>query len=103
MAKRIKRELPKVTELLEEKLKQWLEDHDEDFFYEEEAYSVRMEQQETEWVNFKDELEQERKRKKNKQGEDSKDKQPNRQRPFAENRAKGNRGAGLKKVPSSRF
>lgn len=104
MAKRIKRELPKVTDMLEEKLKQWEDDHDEEFLYDGEAYSKRMEQQEADWLQFKDELEQERKRKKNKQADDPKEKYFHRNRPFAENRpVKGARGAGLKKAPSTRF
>jgi Ase1/PRC1/MAP65 family protein len=64
MARRIKKELPRLTEVLEEKLRDWKQSHGEDFLYQgRQAYLELMEQQEDEWQRYK-ELELQRKLKK---------------------------------------
>ncbi len=53
MARRIKKELPKLTTLLNEKLGEWKETHNEDFQYHGEIYSETMIRQEEEWLEYK--------------------------------------------------
>jgi protein regulator of cytokinesis 1 len=53
MARRIKRDLPKLTELLVEKLHEWKETHDEDFQFGGEVYLDAMDRQEEEWDEYK--------------------------------------------------
>ena len=53
MARRIKRELPRLTKLLEDKLREWKEENGEDFQYRGEVYLDTMERQEEEWNNYK--------------------------------------------------
>jgi protein regulator of cytokinesis 1 len=53
MARRIKKELPKLTKLLYEKLAEWNQDHEEDFQYNGEVYNDVMARQEQEWVAYK--------------------------------------------------
>lgn len=53
MAKRIKKELPKLTKMLQEKLEEWKNDNGESFQYNGEDYSDEMERQEQEWVDYK--------------------------------------------------
>ncbi|KAG7362213.1 microtubule associated protein MAP65/ASE1 family protein [Nitzschia inconspicua] len=53
MARRIKRDLPKLTKLLEEKLDEWKESNGEDFLYNGEIYAETMERQEEEWQEYK--------------------------------------------------
>jgi Ase1/PRC1/MAP65 family protein len=57
MARRIKRDLPKLTELLNEKLDQWRKEHGEHFEYSRagETYLAVMERQEQEWNAYKEE------------------------------------------------
>ena len=57
MARRIKRDLPKLTELLNEKLDQWRKEHGEHFEYSRagETYLAVMERQELEWNAYKEE------------------------------------------------
>eukprot|EP00545_Synedropsis_sp_CCMP1620_P011432 CAMPEP_0119007448 /NCGR_PEP_ID=MMETSP1176-20130426/3018_1 /TAXON_ID=265551 /ORGANISM="Synedropsis recta cf, Strain CCMP1620" /LENGTH=619 /DNA_ID=CAMNT_0006959605 /DNA_START=306 /DNA_END=2162 /DNA_ORIENTATION=- len=54
MAKRIKRELPKLSSMLEDKLVEWKKEHGESFQYGGEVYLEVMEQQEVEWKNYKE-------------------------------------------------
>jgi Ase1/PRC1/MAP65 family protein len=54
MAKRIKRDLPKLTKMLQEKLKQWKDQHGEDFHYNSEVYTDAMKRQEDEWAMYKE-------------------------------------------------
>ena len=63
MARRIKRDLPRLTELLIEKLAEWKEKNGEDFQHSGEDYLVIMDRQEEEWNQYKAE-EQQRKLKK---------------------------------------
>jgi protein regulator of cytokinesis 1 len=53
MARRIKRDLPKLTEMLAEKLHEWKETHAEDFQFGGEVYLAVMDQQEEEWDDYK--------------------------------------------------
>lgn len=53
MARRIKKELPKLTILLEEKLEEWKETHNEDFLYHGEIYAETMSKQNDEWMEYK--------------------------------------------------
>jgi Ase1/PRC1/MAP65 family protein len=53
MARRIKRDLPKLTKLLMEKLDEWKESNGEDFLYNGEIYVEAMERQEQEWMDYK--------------------------------------------------
>ncbi|GAX13755.1 hypothetical protein FisN_30Lh041 [Fistulifera solaris] len=53
MARRIKRELPRLTELLVEKLIEWKDLNGEDFQYRGEKYLDLMERQEEEWNQYK--------------------------------------------------
>lgn len=63
MARRIKRELPKLTALLEEKLQEWKENHGEEFQLHGQGYSEIMERQEEEWANYKNSLSLQKKKK----------------------------------------
>jgi protein regulator of cytokinesis 1 len=53
MARRIKRDLPRLTELLTEKLHEWKENNDEDFQYHGEVYLAVMDRQEEQWNQYK--------------------------------------------------
>lgn len=53
MAKRIKKELPRLTSLLIEKLDEWKELHQEDFVYESESYLETIDRQEEQWNQYK--------------------------------------------------
>eukprot|EP00339_Tiarina_fusa_P022061 CAMPEP_0117027810 /NCGR_PEP_ID=MMETSP0472-20121206/20284_1 /TAXON_ID=693140 ORGANISM="Tiarina fusus, Strain LIS" /NCGR_SAMPLE_ID=MMETSP0472 /ASSEMBLY_ACC=CAM_ASM_000603 /LENGTH=621 /DNA_ID=CAMNT_0004735139 /DNA_START=83 /DNA_END=1948 /DNA_ORIENTATION=+ len=53
MARRIKKELPKLTSLLQEKLEEWKQDHGEDFQYNGDLYNDVMVRQEDEWMEYK--------------------------------------------------
>ncbi|VEU41202.1 unnamed protein product [Pseudo-nitzschia multistriata] len=53
MARRIKKELPKLTKMLQEKLNEWKESHGEDFQYQGQIYFDVMEQQDAEWAEYK--------------------------------------------------
>jgi Ase1/PRC1/MAP65 family protein len=63
MARRIKRDLPRLTEILIEKLSEWKSIHREDFLFEGAVYLDTMNRQEDDWHLYKA-LEQERKQKK---------------------------------------
>jgi protein regulator of cytokinesis 1 len=55
MARRIKKDLPRLTEMLEEKLHEWKQTNGEDFLYQgRQAYLELMEQQEDEWQRYKE-------------------------------------------------
>mmetsp|Transcript_38429 Transcript_38429/g.57590 ORF Transcript_38429/g.57590 Transcript_38429/m.57590 type:complete len:658 (-) Transcript_38429:662-2635(-) len=54
MSRRIKRDLPKYTEILERKLREWQTTHTEEFMYKGEPYLDVMKQQEEEWRRYKD-------------------------------------------------
>jgi protein regulator of cytokinesis 1 len=54
MARRIKRDLPKLTKLLEDKLREWKEESGEDFQLRGEIYAEVMERQEEEWAQYKE-------------------------------------------------
>lgn len=53
MARRIKRDLPRLTELLTEQLLEWKESHNEDFLYGGQPYLDAMDRQEEEWSQYK--------------------------------------------------
>lgn len=53
MARRIKKELPKLTKILKEKLVEWTEVHGEEFQFNGEVYDEMMARQEEEWVQYK--------------------------------------------------
>lgn len=53
MARRIKKELPRLTKHLEETLTEWREKMGEEFQYHGEEYTRVMEQQEAEWIQYK--------------------------------------------------
>jgi len=53
MARRIKKELPRITMMLQEKLSEWKESHNEDFQYQGQVYFDVMEQQDKEWTEYK--------------------------------------------------
>lgn len=64
MARRIKKELPKLTKLLSEKLSEWKEANKEEFQYQGEVYRDVMKQQDDEWRQYKnDEMQMKRKKK----------------------------------------
>jgi protein regulator of cytokinesis 1 len=54
MARRIKRELPKLTNLLKEKLLEWKESSGEDFQYRGDVYVEVMKRQGDEWAEYKE-------------------------------------------------
>jgi hypothetical protein len=53
MARRIKRDLPRLTKLLIEKLDEWKETNGENFLFNGEVYVEVMERQEEEWMEYK--------------------------------------------------
>ena len=53
MARRIKRDLPRLTKMLNEKLIEWTDSHGEDFQYHGKIYFDVMDQQEEEWTEYK--------------------------------------------------
>jgi Ase1/PRC1/MAP65 family protein len=53
MARRIKRDLPKLTKHLQEKLGEWKQSHGEDFVFNGEVYELVMARQEQEWQEYK--------------------------------------------------
>ena len=64
MARRIKRDLPRLTDALTEKLLEWKEKHGTDFKYHGETYFKVMERQDEEWSRYKaDELQRKQKKK----------------------------------------
>lgn len=63
MARRIKRDLPKLTALLHEKLYEWKEKHGKEFQLHGEDYVEIMERQETEWASYKTSLSLQKKKK----------------------------------------
>jgi len=54
MSRRIKKDLPKYTEHLEKKLKEWTESNNEPFLYKGEAYICMIKRQEEEWHHYKE-------------------------------------------------
>ncbi|KAL3945898.1 MAG: hypothetical protein SGBAC_000049 [Bacillariaceae sp.] len=73
MARRIKKELPKLTKLLAEKLLEWKERNKEDFQYQGEIYIDVMEAQHDEWKRYKEEeMQNKRKKKQGQQGDENK-------------------------------
>jgi len=54
MARRIKRDLPRMTKLLIEKLNDWTDSHGEDFQYQGNIYIDVMDRQEEEWNEYKE-------------------------------------------------
>lgn len=54
MSRRIKKDLPKYTEHLEKKLKDWAETNNEPFLYKGEAYICTIKRQEDEWHIYKE-------------------------------------------------
>eukprot|EP00536_Pseudo-nitzschia_multiseries_P019088 jgi/Psemu1/328964/estExt_fgenesh1_pg.C_38090001 len=53
MARRIKKELPRLTKMLQEKLREWKESHSEDFQYQGQIYFDVMKRQDEEWAEYK--------------------------------------------------
>lgn len=53
MARRIKRDLPRLTKMLNEKLIEWTDSHGEDFQYQGQIYFDVMDRQEEEWTEYK--------------------------------------------------
>jgi hypothetical protein len=90
MARRIKKELPKLTKLLQEKLAEWRDGHGEDFQYGGEVYVDAMTRQAEEWVQYKSsEMQQKLKKKQEEQD-------------LEENKYLGKVGLGNKKQMPSR-
>ena len=54
MSRRIKKDLPKYTELLQKKLREWVNTHGEPFFFKGEPYADVIQKQEEEWQQYKD-------------------------------------------------
>jgi len=54
MARRIKRELPKLTNALKEKLTEWKERHSEDFLHQKAIYLDEISRQEEDWSAYKE-------------------------------------------------
>ncbi len=67
MSRRIKKDLPKYTERLEKKLKDWEIQNDEAFLFNGEVYLDVMKRQEEEWIKYKDDQMKEKLEKKQKQ------------------------------------
>lgn len=67
MSRRIKKDLPKYTEHLEKKLKEWAETNDEPFLYKGEAYIFMIKRQEEEWHHYKEKQTQMKQMKKKQQ------------------------------------
>jgi Ase1/PRC1/MAP65 family protein len=65
MAKRIKKELPRLTTLVIEKIEEWAESQGEDFLFCGESYLEVIDRQETEWNQYKVEEMQRKLKKKN--------------------------------------
>lgn len=55
MAKRIKKDLPKLTEMLEKKCREWQQEQGEPLLYKGDPYMDTMRKQEEEWRDYKDE------------------------------------------------
>ena len=55
MSRRIKKDLPRYTDLLEKKLQEWANENGEDFPYNGQKYLDVMQRQEDEWLAYKDE------------------------------------------------
>ncbi|CAJ1940356.1 unnamed protein product [Cylindrotheca closterium] len=73
MARRIKKELPKLTKLLTEKLSEWKERNKEDFQYQGEIYVNVIKAQNDEWQRHKEEeMQNKRKKKQGQQGDENK-------------------------------
>jgi protein regulator of cytokinesis 1 len=53
MARRIKRDLPRLTKMLDDKLNEWKDSHGEDFQYLGQIYVDVMDRQEEEWTEYK--------------------------------------------------
>lgn len=53
MARRIKRDLPRLTTMLNDKLSEWKDSHDEGFQYQGQIYVDVIERQEEEWAEYK--------------------------------------------------
>ncbi|GMH72763.1 hypothetical protein TL16_g06000, partial [Triparma laevis f. inornata] len=64
MQKRIKKDLPKYTDAITKKLKEWKAECGEDFMYKGEPYTTIMERQESEWAAYKDSQAQQKLQKK---------------------------------------
>ena len=58
MARRIKRDLPKLTNILTEKLLEWKERHGEDFMFHGCLYSEEISRQENDWSSYKEQKHQ---------------------------------------------
>jgi len=54
MSRRIKKDLPKYTEVITRKLKEWANDHNEPFLYNGEDYLEVMNRQEIQWQEYKE-------------------------------------------------
>jgi protein regulator of cytokinesis 1 len=54
MSRRIKKDLPKYTDHLSKKLKEWTDTHGEAFYYKGQDYLSLMENQEVEWQEYKE-------------------------------------------------
>jgi protein regulator of cytokinesis 1 len=54
MSRRIKKDLPKYTEVLQKKLKEWVNTHGEPFLFKGDRYTDVMQKQEDEWQQYKD-------------------------------------------------
>ena len=54
IARRIKKDLPKATDYLERKLREWRKTHDEPFLYHGEVYLDAMQRQQEEWNSYKE-------------------------------------------------
>jgi len=67
MSRRIKKDLPKYTEILERKLNEWENVYEKAFFYHEERYLDVIIIQEEEWQNYKNNLAQMKHKKKQEQ------------------------------------
>jgi protein regulator of cytokinesis 1 len=67
MARRIKKELPKLTTLLTEKLAEWKETNKEEFQYQGEIYRDVMKHQDDEWTQHKEDETQMKRKKKQEQ------------------------------------
>jgi len=89
MAKRIKRELPKLTALLDDKLQEWKEEHGEPFLHNGRSYLDVMKDQDVDWKRYKaEEAQQKRKKKQD-------------ERAQVENRYRSAKATNGKKLPAS--
>jgi protein regulator of cytokinesis 1 len=64
MSRRIKKDLPKYTDHLSKKLKEWAQTQDESFLYKGDDYLTKMGEQQEEWQLYKDEQAQMKRQKK---------------------------------------